>query len=202
MNRNFHRGNLFASSYWICLLVSICASVTNAQDVSLERGKGHDPVVRTFDAARNETTVSVIPDFTRVIAGQLLAGSPGVQPSPTHQSIEFTLRAIAYSYAGNVPARPQTVNFIFASDGRKPKYSDTPEFRLDADGSTVSQGKIDYSLRDSDGGKIEVLRVPVATDLLLNIARANKIQFSFGTKTYKLSDTQRKDLRALAETIP
>jgi len=197
MKITFH---FLIAGFLTCLSLLIGCGPIDGQDLSLERGKGPDPITRSFDAVKNETTVSVIPDFVRVLAGQLLAGSPDVQGSP--QITNFTLRAIVYSYGGNVPTRPQIVNFIFASDGRKPKYNDTIEFRLDADGSTISQGKMDYSLRDSDEGKVEVLRVQVATDLFLNVAHANKIQFSFGTKTYKLSDAHKKDVRALAGTIP
>ena len=186
----------------LCASVSICACAISAQEVSLERGKGHDPVARIFDAAKNETIVSVVPNFTATLAAQILAGSPDVQRDPRHESIDFTLRAISYSYPGNVPLRPQTVKFVFVSDGRKPKYKDTTEFRIDVDGSPVTQGKIDYDVKDSSFGKVEVLMALVPTDLFLRIARAAKVQFSFGAKTHKLSNLQKKDLRALAETIP
>jgi hypothetical protein len=182
-----------------CFWFSISCGVIDGQGLSIERGKDSVSITRSFDAAKNETTVSVIPGFVHVVAVQLLNGSPDGQRT---QITGFTLRAIVYSYAGNVPTRPQIVNFIFASDGRKLKYNESTEFRLDADGSTISQGKINYSVADTDEGKVEFLTVSVASDLFLNIGRANKIHFSFGTKTYKLSSAEKEDVRALAGTIP
>jgi len=202
MNRTCHRRKLFGYLLPLCISISILISAVHAHDLSLERGKGQDPIDRTFDEAKNETTVSIVPDFIRKLAGLILTNSPDLQTSPTHQTGEFTLQALSYSYQGNVPARPQTVNFIFLSDGRKPKYKDTPEFRIDVDGSAITQGKIDYGLKDSPLGKVEVLTAPVATELFFRIARAAKVQFSFGTKTYKLSGSEKKDMRALADTIP
>ena len=198
-DKNCIRLKLLASLLAICGALSVGA--INAQQVSLDPAKGHDPVVRAFDPTKNETMVSVMPDFVMNLAVAILADSPYAQGSPSLKRGEFTLRVIWYSYPGTTPARPDKITFVFISDGRQPKYKDTPDFRVDADGSTTN-GKVVYDLRDSSLGKIEVLTVPVPTDLFLRFAHAARVEFSFGKKTYKLSGVQKKDMRAFAETVP
>jgi hypothetical protein len=202
MKRKFHRIELRAGLLAMCALASLYAGPGAAQDISLERGKDHVPVARVFDPSKNETTVSVVPDSMGGLAARLLSNSPDVQSSPTHQTVEFTMRAVSYSYPGNIPLRPQHVNFVFISDGRKPKYKDNLDFSIDADASPLHQGKIDYSVKDSTLGRIEVLLASVPTEVFLRIAQAKKVQWTLGPKKYKLTDSQRKDMRALAETIP
>jgi hypothetical protein len=186
----------------MCALALLCAGPSAAQDVSLEMGKDHVLVARAFDPSSDETTVSVIPDFMRVLVVDILSNSPDVQSSPTHQTVEFTLRSVSYSYPGNIPLRPQNVKFVFISDGRKPKYKDNLDFSIDAEASPLHQGKIDYSVKDSTLGRIEVLMTPVPTEVFLRIAQAKKVQWTLGVRKYKLTDSQRKGMRALAQTIP
>src|SRR5262245_56434709 len=100
-DRTFHQRTRFVCFVGLCVTVFICFSTSNAQ-VYVERRKSPDPVTRTFDAAKNETIVAVIPEFFATLAGSLLTNSEGMSPSST--KVEFHLRVVSYSYPGNVPA--------------------------------------------------------------------------------------------------
>lgn len=179
----------------LALYASVCTVRLRAQEIAAQ-GKDKIPVIRTLDTLKNETVVAVTPDFVRLMALQLL------DPDSSYAIPGFTLRMIYYTYPGSTPARPNFVNFVYISNEAKARYAADLGFSVEVDGAPSYQAKIDYKVRDSERGKTELLIATVPTKTYLGIARGKKVQWTFGAKKYTLNDTQRKCMRALAETIP
>jgi len=197
MDFNFapKRFKYFVLFLCLALYASVSAVRVRAQEIAAQ-GKDKVPVIRTLDSSKNETVVAVSPDFVRLMALQLL------DPDSSYVIPGFTLRMIYYTYPGTTPAHPKRVDFVFISNEAKAKYAPDLGFSVEVDGAPSYQAKIDYKVRDSERGKTELLIAAVPTETYLGIARGKKVQWTFGAKKYTLNDTQRKSMRALAETIP
>jgi hypothetical protein len=189
------------------LMLLSCATagwvLTLAQEIKIiPQDRGLPPIIQSYDPAKDEFGITVSLRREKGYLEQMTTPRPG-PGQPTRAGLE--LSTIQYHYPGKSRLRPLQVNFMFTSGVNKSKYQTNRTFSVSADGIVVHEGEMEakqQTYRDNNNPVVEgLLTVIVPTDAFLRLAQAKKIQFKIGPDDYKLDDTQRKQVRALADMI-
>jgi hypothetical protein len=183
-----------------CLTLLFCfgfnAVHVFAQD--LEILSKRPPVVKTFDAKKNESTIHGF--LFDPGALQNLFDPNRVQPN-------MRLHSASYTYPGTTKARPQSVTFVIQPLN---KHKTAPQFSFTADGAVVLEGEATLAelccveiYGQSHTNQQIVVTVPAET--FERMTQARKIELKISSKndnrSFKLNDDQRKCLAALADTM-
>jgi len=191
-----------ASKFVVCLALVFCYGADHPPVTAQNSGvlSKDPPVLKIFDPAKNASTVSAM-----LVRNSDLRAVIGLDPDRLPPDVR--LNTVEYTYPGTIPARPQTVAFMFRP---LDKYKTAPNFSLTVDGTVVHEGEA--TLRElccvkvnghTDNPQDIVVSVPL--DIFERLTHTKKIEIKLVSKrgkySFKLDDYQRKCLAALASTI-
>lgn len=180
----------------------LCALAQESKDLS------EKPLItQVFDPARNETEVRVILNVNTIsvdTAEFSLGGVPGKIYGPwkgARSQSGLVLGHASHIYEGRTPTGKQSASFTFFSK-RKDTFKDQPAFSVIIEGQAIQEGVSEppVQLASNEPYRQKII-VIVPTEVFLRIARAKKVQFKLGPKTYKTESYQQKSMRALANII-
>lgn len=169
-------------------------------------------ITQEYVPANNETEVKVFlsskaffSEPFKVLSGKhqsepiWIYGTFAADAQPPFQS-GIVLGYASYIYEGRTPTGKQSVRFAFYSK-RKDTFKDPPAFSISVAGQAIQQGAAEALVPLTDSQFKQKVIVSVPTDVFLRVARARKVQFELGQKTYKPEGFQQKSMRALADII-
>lgn len=169
-------------------------------------------IIQVFDPGKNETEIKVFlsintfsSDTEKIFLGKDKSNPVTISiPRPgSSASIQSGL-LLGYSshiYEGRTPSGKQSVRLAFYSK-RKDTFKDQSSFSITGDGQTIHEGVAEpptHLASDKDFKQKIIVSVP--TEVFLRIARAKKVEFKLGTKTYAPEGFQQKSMQALANII-
>lgn len=178
----------------LALLVFV-TPVINAQTDGLV--SKNPPVVWAFDPATNKTTITGLM-FNP--ADNLGAMFP---PYGRYAPPDLQLHRVEYSYPGQTPSRPETVDFLLAPSS---KHKVAPNFSVTADDQVLYEGEAvlnELCCAEINGVKSnpQFIVVTLPSEALKRLSQSKKIELKVASKkgkySVKLNDYQRKVLAAM-----
>lgn len=170
-------------------LLLICAGLSMAQDVApANQGKDKDSVriYRRYDKSKNETVTET--------------GAMSLYLSTKSVLDQLDLNVL-YTYPGQSPTMPQSVNLKIVSTHYELQYQQ--DLTIEADGEAFELGKMQYrrmATTDLEGFTGELsLTIPVGT--FKRIAGAKEVRLKIGTLDVSLEKRHLKKMSGLVEAM-